>query len=451
MARDLLFKVLQHQKTIRAAWVPFAGVHAGKLKGYSAKEVLQDGNKLFESILEVNKVYQPDGLPVIFDLQVEAEILGCDLHWDEFTPPTVITHPLSEEPNIPCDCCLPEINDGRLPMILEVMRNVKKAIGDTTALYGLVCGPFTLASHLRGTDIFLDMYDKPEYVLELLEFCRKVADKVASYYIEAGMDIIAFVDPLVSQISEDHFREFLSEVYSDLFNELRSKHIFSSFFVCGDATRNIEAMCQTKPDSISIDENIDIKKAKVITDQYNVAIGGNIQLTVTMLHGSQAANMKAVVDIIEACGSDNLVVAPGCDMPYDTPIENTIAASQAVLNFTESKEMIKGFDASLDFSDIEIVIPDYNNLTQPLVEVFTLDSKSCAACSYMMNIVREVHDEIPNEFEYVEYKFTEKASILRCVTMGVKNLPALYINGVLVWSSLIPSKIELINAIRKGR
>ena len=29
-------------------------------------------------------------------------------------------------------------------------------VGDRTALYGLVTGPFTLASHLRGTDIFLD-------------------------------------------------------------------------------------------------------------------------------------------------------------------------------------------------------------------------------------------------------------------------------------------------------
>ena len=38
-------------------------------------------------------------------------------------------------------------------------------------------------------------------------------------------------------------------------------------------------MCQTKPDGISVDENVDILAAKKITDQYNVTIGGNIPLT----------------------------------------------------------------------------------------------------------------------------------------------------------------------------
>lgn len=55
------------------------GVHVGKLKGYTAEEVLRDENKSVECLLEVNKLYTPDGLPIIFDLQVEAEILGCVL------------------------------------------------------------------------------------------------------------------------------------------------------------------------------------------------------------------------------------------------------------------------------------------------------------------------------------------------------------------------------------
>ena len=30
-------------------------------------------------------------------------------------------------------------------MVLDVARRMKKAVGDKTALYGLFCGPFTLA------------------------------------------------------------------------------------------------------------------------------------------------------------------------------------------------------------------------------------------------------------------------------------------------------------------
>ena len=106
---------------------------------------------------------------------------------------------------VPCECTIPTAEDGRLPLVLDVMRRMKAAVGDTTALYGLICGPFTLASHLRGNNIFMDMFDNDEYVTELLAFCNKVACKMADYYIDAGMDVIAVVDPLISQISSDHF------------------------------------------------------------------------------------------------------------------------------------------------------------------------------------------------------------------------------------------------------
>ena len=77
MGKDLIFKALRHEKTDEIPWVPFAGVHAGQLKGYTAEEMLTNADNIVESLKEVAKLYQPDGLPVIFDLQVEAEILGC--------------------------------------------------------------------------------------------------------------------------------------------------------------------------------------------------------------------------------------------------------------------------------------------------------------------------------------------------------------------------------------
>ena len=40
--KDLLLRTLRHESTERAPWVPFAGVHAGYLKGYTATEMLTD-------------------------------------------------------------------------------------------------------------------------------------------------------------------------------------------------------------------------------------------------------------------------------------------------------------------------------------------------------------------------------------------------------------------------
>lgn len=77
--RERIQAVLRGGDADRIPWVPFAGVHAGKLKGYSAREVLTDVDKLTESLLEVNRLYKPDGQPVLFDLQLEAEALGAEL------------------------------------------------------------------------------------------------------------------------------------------------------------------------------------------------------------------------------------------------------------------------------------------------------------------------------------------------------------------------------------
>lgn len=449
MDKQILFKTLRHEKTERRPWVVFSGVHVGKLKGYNATEVYQDENKLYESLLEAHKLYNPDGMPIVFDLQVEAEILGCDLYWADDTPPTVQSHPLMFDKEIPCSCKLPKETDGRLPLILNTMKKAKATIGENTAIYGLITGPFTLASHLRGTNIFMDMYDDPEYVKNLIHFATDCAIIMTNHYINAGSDVIAAVDPLVSQISPDHFDEFLKEEYTRLFDYIRTRKVYSSFFVCGDATKNIDIMCQTKPDSISVDENIDIKEAKKVTDKYNVALGGNIQLTVTMLHGSQTDNMKAVIDIIESVDDkNNLIVSPGCDMPYDTPIDNVIAVSQAVNDYENTKESLKNYEKSLDLDNIDIELPDYDNLEKPLVEAFTLDSATCAACGYMMNVLNELHSQYPELFDKVEYKFTIKENILRTMKVGVKHLPSLYLNGELIYSSLIPSKGELLDKIK---
>ena len=139
--KELLFAALRHEKTPRAPWVPFAGVHAGLLIGADATQVLTDEDMLVKSLLEVNRLYRPDGQPVMFDLQLEAEILGCELTWKEGTLPSVSSHPLADTMTVPCRCKLPRPDQGRLPIVLNAMRRMKREVGDTTALYGLICGP----------------------------------------------------------------------------------------------------------------------------------------------------------------------------------------------------------------------------------------------------------------------------------------------------------------------
>ncbi|PKO04254.1 MAG: uroporphyrinogen decarboxylase [Chloroflexi bacterium HGW-Chloroflexi-3] len=440
-----LLTVLQHQASSQIPWVPFAGVHVGKLTGYNASEVLQDAEKLYESLLEANRLYAPDGQPVVFDLQIEAEILGCELLWAEESPPTVATHPLQSDPTIPT--YLPTPQDGRLPIILDVMQRMKSAVGEHTALYGLITGPFTLASHLRGTEIFMDMIDQPEYVTKLLRYTSGFVEKVASFYIAAGMEVIAVVDPMISQISPRHFKRFMSEPFSQLFKNIREQKVFSAFFVCGDATKNLDVMCQTGPDCIAVDENIDMVYAQSILSQYNITLQGNIPLTTRMLLGTQEDNMQYVIELLDKLDHHNMIISPGCDMPYDTPVENVIGVAEAIRNPEQTRRMLMNYQqVDMDLSHIEI--PDYHHLEKPLMEVFTLDSASCAACSYMLLAAERATQALQGQIDMVEYKMTSTENIARLKKMGIQNLPAILINGELKFSSLIPGQQELIETIQ---
>ena len=442
--KELIYSAFRNEKLERTPWVPYTGVQVGKLKGYSAEEVLKEGDKLYECLLESNRQYSPDGQPVVFDLQVEAEILGCDLLWSHNSPPTVKSHPLADSKEIPSK--IPHINEGRLPMIIDVMNKMKESVGESTALYGLACGPFTLASHLRSTNIFMDMYDDPDYVKALLDYSADVFIAMSDYYIEAGMDVIGAVDPLVSQISPDSFEEFMAAPYKKVFDHIREKGAFSSFFVCGDATKNIEKMCQSGPDCLSIDENIDMVEAKKVTDKYNKVISGNVQLTVCMLLGNQKDCQKSALEKIDQMGDQNFILAPGCDMPYDTPSENIIGIGQAVHDVESTRRFLETYVR--EDLDMEVEMPDYKNLDRVMVEVLTIDSQTCAACGYMKSAADDMVEIFGDKVDIVERKITEMENIARLGKLGVANLPTIAVNGEVKFVSIIPNRDELKKVVQ---
>ncbi len=161
--KELILSAVKGAATPRPAWLPFVGCHGGKLIGKTATEYLKSSSLMVEGLRKAKELYRPDGLPVTFDLQVEAEILGCQLHWADEVPPSVVTHPLEDAFDL---ASLPafDATRGRLPVIMSALEALNEQIGEEVALYGLLCGPFTLALHLRGNNIFLDMFDEPRKV-----------------------------------------------------------------------------------------------------------------------------------------------------------------------------------------------------------------------------------------------------------------------------------------------
>lgn len=429
----------------RSAWVPFVGCHGGALLGVTASQYLQSEDYLVRGVTRALELYRPDGIPIAFDLQIEAEAMGCDLSWAEETPPAVCSHPLANGATL-SDLRVPDMNQGRLQLVLNAGRRLRRSHPDT-ALYGLITGPFTLALHLQGTDIFMKMFDCPEDVKKLLTFCEQVSLAMSAAYIDVGCDVIAVVDPMTSQIGSDQFVEFVTPFVSGLFESIRRQNVLSSFFVCGHAQQNIPAMCECKPDNVSVDENIPLEYVRDECLPRNISFGGNMQLTSVLLLGSEIDSQHNAIACMETAGDKGFVLAPGCDIPYATKPENLQAVAEVVLD--PYKREIASTLATEHADDARLNLEEYGQAEKVVIDVITLDSEACTPCQYMVDAVRKVAPQFDGIVEWREHKIKYRESLVFMASLMVRNVPTICIDGQITFVSRIPPRDELIAAIQK--
>ena len=442
---QLLEKAFRLEEVQRAPWVPFVGVHGGELIGVDAEVYLKSSQHIVDGISKAVELYRPDGIPVAFDLQIEAEILGCDLAWSKENPPAVVSHPLADGKDLK-SLQIPTKNDGRIPIVLEAAANLKEKYPDL-ALYGIITGPFTLALHLLGTDIFMKLFEDTDYIAELMQFCAEVGIKHSEMLLEAGCDVIAVVDPMTSQIDPGSFETFVTPYAKMIFDFVRMRKKYSSFFVCGHAQQNIEVMCDCKPDNISIDENIPLDYVKEVALQKGISFGGNMKLTSVLLLGDELDSKKEAVTCLDLGAKKGFVLAPGCDLPMKTPVANLQAVSNLVYDEYD-QEVTRKLEHTSSLQALELDGHWQNN--KVVIDIITLDSASCAPCQYMVEAVKYATVDFGDKVIVNEHKIKDVDGIRMMMALGVQNVPTTCINGKVSFISQIPRKTEIIKAIENA-
>jgi len=270
----------------------------------------------------------------------------------------------------------------------------------------------------------------------------------ADAYIDNGADVIAVVDPMVSQISPEHFQQFVAGAANTLFDHIRARGAVASLFCCGDATRNLEVMAQTRCDNISVDENVDLALLRDIARAHGKSFGGNLQLTVVLLLGTADDAKRAALACMDVGDSTGFILAPGCDLPYDTPPENVAAAGlMAVDDYQReiARQTVAEAEAD-DFRDIEL--PDYADEADVILDVITLDSATCAPCQYMMDAASRAAATIGDGVQVHEHKITLREGLGMFCRLDAGHVPTICIDGSPTFVSIIPDQPRLIEVIR---
>ena len=119
MSKQNLIDAYRGKRPAAVPWVPYSGVHSAFLINEPADKFLKDPQLLAKGVVAAAKRYHADGVPLLFDLSIEANAVGCDLKWWPDNVPSVTNHPLSDKTLAESGLKLPTKDSGRWPTILS--------------------------------------------------------------------------------------------------------------------------------------------------------------------------------------------------------------------------------------------------------------------------------------------------------------------------------------------
>ena len=133
-----------------------------------------------------------------------------------------------------------------MPVLIDIVRKLRKAAGPDVAIFGWVSAPFRSACMLRGlTDLFMDMYDDPDFVSDLVDYCVARASSLPLALAEAGADVIEIgnASPSSAMISAEAYARFVHPSNKAIISSLKKAGITTMMHICGDLNDRADLAC----------------------------------------------------------------------------------------------------------------------------------------------------------------------------------------------------------------
>ena len=299
----------------------------------------QDYRVLCDANMAMLDAFELDIVQAISDPYREAADFGADIYFPEDGLP-MCRVPLLQDPTALSRLPTPDPHTGqRMSDRLEAIRHLRERVGGAVPVMGWVEGALAEAADLRGVGALMtDLYDRPEWVAELLERCTEVEIAFARAQIEAGADIIGLGDAVASQIAPRMYRKWALPYEQRIFAAVHDmstatgSRSLARLHICGDTNRIVADMAATGADIIDVDWMVDIAHAvEAFGDQ--TALCGTFDPVSVMLRGTPDDVYQAVMEALRQ-GGQRCISAAGCEIPDGTPHANLHAQTRALWAFT---------------------------------------------------------------------------------------------------------------------
>lgn len=318
--RDEILKLLSGEKI---SSIPvFSGLIHITAEGLASEglllhEVHHDAGKMARAAASTFKLTGMPSATLPLDFCSPAEALGAELifyHDEDMQFPQVKKLLFMSTREV---AAIEPTLGGRIPLICDALKLLKKDIGEKAVISGLIPGPYTLLIYIcKAQNLFGEMRNEPQMVLDALFHLSSFLAEIGNAYLNAGADFITIHEMGGSPgfIGPAKFEQFVLPPLQTLHQKLNGKRVLS---VCGKTDAAMGSLAKSGADAISLDQMADLKAARSILQ--DVLLFGNID-PVGVLYRGDEARVRESVQRSKDAGVD--AVWPGCDLVIQTRIEH---------------------------------------------------------------------------------------------------------------------------------
>lgn len=309
----------------------FFGAPAHTLLGWTLQQETESGRNMAAVQKKVYETFGSDGVSIDYGLHTMAEALGAEITRDPHISKSILRYPFHDFSELSAlDLSdLTVEKESAAGKCFDAVRILQDELGQEVNCSMGFPGPFTAASGLVGPEVLLrGLARQPEQVHELMNFVTEALLQLAEPFLRQEVPV-GIADPLASctVISRKNFQIFVKPYHRRLAERFKKIRPFGvSCHICGNTEPILSDMADCGFDTISIDNQVDLKLAKNEIGG-RVQLMGNVDPVAVLLQGTPD-QVRQAVRRCYAAGWDSpkgYLLALGCDAAFGTPLENVFA------------------------------------------------------------------------------------------------------------------------------
>jgi uroporphyrinogen decarboxylase len=237
-----------------------SGLSAG-LVGMTTAEYYRDLTKMVEAQIRLYEDLRQDVVVLMPDLFMEVDAMGAEVEFPEDDVPRLKSYLLKDKAALGALVMPEPEKSGRLPVYLEACRRGADAVTES-AVGGVICGPWTLATNLRGAqELIIDTVEDPEFVHELMRFTSGITKSFGEAVAGARVGLSLSEAPAsLSLISPKIFNKFVLPYLKDIVSYLREKRTAVTLHICGFIDPIMEDIVSSGAIAVSMDQPSSLDK-----------------------------------------------------------------------------------------------------------------------------------------------------------------------------------------------